>query len=165
MKLNWKTPGAAVASVSAVVLMAAIVVVSQGQPGPQGPRPGGPGGPGGPPPDGFRRGQGGPRDGFGGITRGLNLTDEQKAEIAKIGEAFEASTRELHEQMRALHPGGGDPLTTKFDEAAVRAAAEARAKIDIEVQVAHAKAMSQVANVLTEEQRAEVAARRPRPRQ
>jgi Spy/CpxP family protein refolding chaperone len=159
MRLNLKTLGFAVASVGVVLLMTAMVVVSQGQQGPQGQ---GQGGPGGPPPDGFRRGPGGPRDGIAGITRHLNLSDEQKAQIAKISDAFEASTKELHEQMRALQPDGPPQISTKFDEAAFRASAEARAKIDIELQVAHARAMTQIANVLTEEQRTELATRRQR---
>lgn len=158
MRLAVKTFVFAILSVSAVLLLAAIVVVPQGQQGPP------PGGPGGPPPGGFRRGPGGPGGpgGIEGITRHLNLSDEQKAQIAKISEALENNTKDLHEQMRALQPNGPEPLSTKFDEASFRATAEARAKIEIELQVAHAKAMSQVANVLTEEQRAELAARRPK---
>jgi protein CpxP len=160
MRLNLKTFGVALASVGALLLMSAMVVFSQGSQGMQGPQ-GPPGGPGGPPPDGFRRGPGGPRDGIAGITRHLNLSDDQKAQVAKINDALEASTKELREQMRALQPGGPEPLSTKFDEATFRANAEARAKVEIELQVAHARAMSQIANVLTEEQRAELAARRP----
>ena len=45
-------------------------------------------------------------------------------------------------------------MTGAFDEAAVRSAAEARAKIQIELEVSHAKMMSQVAGVLTAEQKA-----------
>lgn len=162
MKPNLKTLGFAIAGVGVVLLMAAMVVVTQGQQGPQGPPPGGPGGP--PPPEGFRRGPGGPGGpgGIAGITRHLNLTEEQKTQIAKISDALEASAKELHEQLRALEPNGPEPLSAKFDEAAFRASAEARAKIQVELEVAHARAMAQVASVLTEEQRAELAARRPR---
>jgi hypothetical protein len=53
-------------------------------------------------------------------------------------------------------------FTTPFDEATVRAAAEARAKIDVEWQVAHAKAMAQIGAILTTEQKTQLAARRPR---
>jgi len=45
-----------------------------------------------------------------------------------------------------------------FDEAAVRAAAEARAKIQIELEVSHAKMMSQILGLLTADQKAQLAA-------
>jgi Spy/CpxP family protein refolding chaperone len=126
-------------------------VVSQGLQGRQGS--------GGPPPDGFR-GRPGPRNGLGPIARELNLTDEQKAQIKKIEDSFAANNKELHEQMRSLHESEIDPLTTTtFDEASVRAAAEARAKIDVELQVSRARMMSQIAAVLTADQRAQLAAR------
>ena len=50
-------------------------------------------------------------------------------------------------------------MSGTFDEAAVRAAAEARAKIQVELEVAHAKIMSQIAGVLTAEQKAQLAAK------
>jgi Spy/CpxP family protein refolding chaperone len=62
--------------------------------------------------------------------------------------------------MRALHESDADPLNAAFDEAAVRTAAEARAKIDVELSVAHAKMMSQIGAVLTTEQKAQLAAKR-----
>jgi Spy/CpxP family protein refolding chaperone len=154
MKLNWKTLGAAIAGVGVIILMTAMLVVSQGPAG-QGP------GRGGPPRGGFPGGPGGPRDGLGPLGRDLNLTDEQKAQIKAIHESFEASTKDLHEQLRALHESEPNPFTTAFDEVTVRAAAEARARIDVELQVAHAKMMSQIGAVLTSEQKAQVAARRP----
>ena len=46
-----------------------------------------------------------------------------------------------------------------FDEAAVRSAAEARAKIQVELEVSHAKMMSQIFSVLTPEQKAQLAAK------
>jgi Spy/CpxP family protein refolding chaperone len=50
-------------------------------------------------------------------------------------------------------------LSGNFDEAAFRSAAEARAKIEVEMEVQHAKMMSQVATVLTAEQKAQLAER------
>jgi len=155
MKLNWKILGFAIINIVVVVAMTAIVVLSQRPGGDQGP------GAGGPPPDGFRRGPG-PRDGLPDITRNLNLSEEQKTQIAKINANFEASTKELHEQMRALRENEVDPFSPTFDEAGVRATAEARAKIEVELQVARAKAMSQIGAVLTADQRAQLAAHRPR---
>ena len=145
MKLNAKSIGIVIASTAALLLSVALVAFSQGPAGPRGGRD-------------FERGPG--REGFGLFTRDLNLSDDQKAQIEKIRTAFEESTRSLHEQMRALHENEGDPLNTAFDEAAVRSAAEARAKIDVELEVARAKMMSQIGSVLTTEQKAQLAAKR-----
>ena len=145
MKLNWKK--LTIASIAGlVVLAAATFALSQG---PQGPPRGG----------GFPRGPG-PHDGLGPIARDLNLTDDQKAAIKKITESFRESDKALFDQLRALHQSEPDPTSGTFDEAAVRAAAEARAKVQIELEVSHAKMMSQIAAVLTAEQKAQLAARR-----
>ncbi|MFN2577017.1 MAG: Spy/CpxP family protein refolding chaperone [Pyrinomonadaceae bacterium] len=135
---------------AAVLLAAAAVVFSQRPQGPSGPPPGG----------GFREGPGGPRGGFGPFGpfgRELNLTDEQKAQIKKINDSFRDSDKALFDQLRTLHESEPRPMTGAFDEAAVRAAAEARAKIQIELEVSHAKMMSQIFAVLTAEQRAQMA--------
>ncbi len=129
--------------------------------GPGGPGEFGPGRPGGPGEFGPGR-PGGPRGGFvpfGPFGRELNLTADQTAAIGKIHDGFRDSTQALHEQMRALDEGRVDPLSGTFNEAAVRAAAEARARIQVELEVAHAKMMSQMVSVLTAEQKAQLAAR------
>jgi len=132
--------------------------------GPRGPRGGfGPGGFGAPgaPRDGF--GPQGPGPGFfpfGPFGRDLNLTDDQKTAIKKINDSFRESDKALLEQMRALHEGQPDPLSGEFNEAAVRAAAEARAKLQVELEISHAKMMSQMVSVLTAEQKAQLAAKR-----
>jgi protein CpxP len=89
---------------------------------------------------------------------GLNLTDAQKEQIKQIHEGFAEQTKALRDQMRTLHENQREPMSN-FDEAAVRSAAEARAKVQVEMEVAHAKMMSQVGNVLTAEQRAQMAER------
>ena len=149
MKSNLKRMSIVIAIAGAVLFAAVAVGFSQD---PQGPRRGG----------GFRGGPGGPgpRDGLGPLGRELNLTDEQKAQIKKITESFEESTRSLHEQLRTLHEGEADPFSGTFDEAAVRAAAEARAKVEVELAVSRAKMMSQIGAVLTADQKAQLAARR-----
>ncbi len=155
MNLNGKTLGLAIISVFALMIMTAAVVVSQGpQSGPQGPPPG----------DGFRRGPG-PRDGMFHMFRELNLTDDQKAQIKKIMDSEAASTKELRERMRALHESEPEPFSATFDEGSVRASAEERAKIDVELQVAHARTMSQIASILTADQKAQLAARKPQFRE
>jgi len=149
MRFNWKRWNAT-ALAGALFLIMALVGFSQGPPG----RPPGP------PPDGFRRGPG-PRDGLGPLARDLNLTDDQKAQIKKITDSFEAGTKDLHDQLRTLHESEPDPLSSgTFDEAAVRSAAEARSHVEVELSVARAKMMSQIAAVLTTDQKAQLAARR-----
>jgi periplasmic protein CpxP/Spy len=119
-----------------------------------------------------RRGPGGPGEsrgprgggGLGPLARDLDLTDAQKAEVKKITDAFEASTQALHEQLRQAGPGGGGPFEGlkdgAFDEAAVRAAAQARANLHVELEVARARMMSQIYALLTAEQKATLAERR-----
>jgi Spy/CpxP family protein refolding chaperone len=152
VKLNWKH--FSVGGIGAVLLLTtAVVVFSQQPPGPPpgGPRGGFHGGPGGP---------GGPREfgPFGPFGRELNLTDDQKTQIKSIQDSFRESNKALFDQMRALHEKQGDPMSGTFDEAAVRAAAEARAKIQVELEVSHAKMMSQILAVLTAEQKAQLQA-------
>jgi len=149
MRFNLRKIGVGIAISSVLLMTFALVAFSQD---PQGP----------PPPRGgdFHRGPGGPgRDGLGPLARDLNLSDEQKTQIKAITDSFAESTKSLHEQMRALHEKEGDPFSETFNEATVRAAAEARAKIDVELQVAHAKMMSQIGAVLTAEQKTQLAAR------
>ena len=155
MKLNWKK-SAIVGGIGAIVLAATAVVVLPQNPPPR------PDGPPGPPRGGFgHRGPGGPGGpGEFGPLAGLNLTDAQKEQVKKIHESFDESTKALREQMRDLHDNDtADPLSGNFDEATFRSTAEARAKIQVEMEVQHAKMMSQVASILTAEQKAQLADR------
>jgi periplasmic protein CpxP/Spy len=147
VKPTWKK--LSIATIAGALLLTAAAAVAFSQGPPQGPPPGG----------GFRGGPG-PRDGLGPIARDLNLTDDQKAQIKKINDSFAESNKALFDQMRTLHQSEPDPGSGTFDEAAVRAAAEARAKIQVELDVSHAKMMSQIAGVLTAEQKAQLAAKR-----
>jgi protein CpxP len=145
MSSNWKKKSSSIAIAGAILLMAALAAFSQG---PDRPRRGFPGGP------------GGPRDGIGLLPRDLNLTPDQKTQIKKITDSFAESTKSLRDQLKTLHESEPDPFSGTFDEATVRAAAEARAKVDIELSVARAQLMSQIAAVLTPEQKAQLAAKR-----
>jgi protein CpxP len=147
MKLKWKKTSVVIAVAGALLLTVAAVAFSHGHRMQ------------GPPRDGGFRGGPGPRDGLGPL-RDLNLTDDQKAQVKKINESFEASNKALFDQMRSLHASEPDPMSGTFDEVAVRTAAEARAKIQVELEVSHAKMMSQIAGVLTAEQKTQLAARR-----
>lgn len=186
MKLHLKKISLGAVGAGILLTVAAVVFSQQPQGPPPGPPPGGfrlgPGGPGGPPPDGFGfRGPGGPgaregfgpggpgrpggppREGFGPFGpfgRDLNLTDDQRTAMKTIGESFRETDRALLEQMRTLRESQRDLINGEFNEAAVRAAAEARAKIQVELEISHAKMMSQMVGVLTAEQKAQLAARR-----
>jgi len=112
---------------------------------------------GGRPPGG--REHGGPRGGgiLGPLARDLNLTDAQKTQIKSITDSFEESTKSLREQL--FNAGGGpfDGLKDgAFDEAAARSAAQARASVHVEMEVARARMMSQVYALLTTEQKAKL---------
>ncbi len=105
------------------------------------------------------RGPGGPgRNLLGHFSRVLDLTDAQKAQIKQLEDGFKESTKGLREQLAQAGPGGPFDAATSgtFDEAAVRAAAQARANLHVELEVAHAKFFSQVYSVLTAEQKAKL---------
>lgn len=120
-------------------------------------------GAGGPPPGmGGPHGRGGPGgpggELFGPMGRELNLTDAQKAQVKQLEDSFRDSTKSLSEKMRSLHEAEMSSLMSgAFDEAAVRAAAQERAAVQVELDVAHAKLMSQIMGVLTPEQKAKLA--------
>ena len=139
--------GGAVALAAALMMTAAAVA----QHGPGGP--GGHHGPGGP---GRHGGPGGLLEHFSQV---LNLTDAQKTQIKQLEDGFKESTRGLHEQLGKAGPGGPFEALNggAFDEAAVRAAAQARANVHVELEVAHARFFSQVYAVLTAEQKAKLA--------
>jgi periplasmic protein CpxP/Spy len=98
--------------------------------------------------------------GFGGPFARLNLTDAQKQQMQQIAERYRQTFKAERQQERGEHRGF-DPLAGgTFDEAAVRAAAQARANAEVEREVAHAKMMWEMYNVLTPEQKAQLAADR-----
>lgn len=93
---------------------------------------------------------------FGGrLAEKLNLTDAQKEQMKQIADRHRESTKALRQQMRAASRGGGnsDILNGTFNEAAVRSAAQARANAHVELEVARARMMSEMYNVLTPEQK------------
>jgi Spy/CpxP family protein refolding chaperone len=107
------------------------------------------------------RGPGGPRGGHIPFLRDLNLTDAQKAQIKQITDNAEASTKELRQRMDALHESEmNGPTDGAFNETAVRAAAQERANVQVELEVSRARTMSQIFAVLTPEQKTQIAAKR-----
>jgi len=151
MKFNWKKSTLIIAIAGALLLAttATVAALAFSHRHWQGARQG----------EGVRHGFGG-RDGLGPLVHGLNLTADQKTQIKKIADSFKDSNKALHEQMKTLRGSTPDPMSGNFDEAAVRAAAEARAKVQVDLAVSRAKMMSQIAGVLTPEQKAQIAAKR-----
>ena len=98
--------------------------------------------------------------GEGGPFARLNLTDAQKQQMEQIRDRYR-QTFEARRQHDGGEHRGFDPLAGgTFDEAAVRAAAQARANAEVEREVARAKMMWEMYNVLTPEQKAQLAAER-----
>jgi protein CpxP len=109
-----------------------------------------------------RKGRGGEGEGFGGrFAEKLNLTDAQKQQIEQIKTRFHESTKTLREQERAAGDKDFDAFSGgTFNEAAVRAAAQARANLHVEMEVARARMMSEIYAILTPEQKAQLATER-----
>lgn len=103
--------------------------------------------------------RGGERGQFGGrFFEQLNLTDAQKEQMRQIAARYREAAKQNRSARRGEERGGFDFLKGgTFDEAAVRAAAQARAAAEVEREVAHARMMFEMYNVLTPEQKAQLA--------
>ena len=117
-----------------------------------------------------RRGGEGFGGGFdGGLFGQLNLSDAQKEQMKQIAERYHQTFKAKRGQRPRGERGerrGFDPLSGgTFDEAAVRAAAQARANEMVEMEVARAHMMFEMYNVLTPEQKAQLATERQQKRQ
>jgi periplasmic protein CpxP/Spy len=107
------------------------------------------------------KGFGGKRGGLFGVrlAEKLNLTDAQKEQIKQITTRYRESAKASRQQLRGQRGVGFDALKGgTFDEAQVRAAAQARANARVEREVTRARMMSEIYNVLTAEQKAQIAA-------
>ena len=112
---------------------------------------------------GDRKGGRGMRGGgFGHFGANLNLTDAQKEQMKQIADRYRAASKAERQQRRGERRGGGFDAFNggTFNEAEVRAAAQARANAQVEREVRHARMMSEMYAVLTAEQKAQLAAER-----
>lgn len=120
--------------------------------------------------EGHGEGRGGGHRG-GGFMGGrfaerLNLTDAQKAQMEQIEERFRQQTQSMRGQGRGERGEDFDAFKGgTFNESAVRAAAQARANRQVEMEVAHARMMFEMYNVLTPEQKSQLKADRQQRRQ
>jgi protein CpxP len=119
--------------------------------GPDGP--GGPGGPGG----FFGRGPGGP-GGPLAMLRGLDLTEEQRAQVRQIVDGHADELKAIDERMREARKAENDAVTAQaFDESAIRARSAELSAVMADAAVLHAKVHGEVFAVLTPEQQAKAA--------
>lgn len=112
---------------------------------------------------GDHKGGRGMRGGFGGghFAEKLNLTDAQKEQMKQISARYRESAQALRQQRGGERRGGFDAFSGgTFNEAEVRAAAQARANARVEMEVQRARMMSEMYAVLTAEQKAQLAAER-----
>jgi Spy/CpxP family protein refolding chaperone len=105
---------------------------------------------------------GGMRGGLGGrFFEKLNLTDAQKAQMEQITARYRESFKAQRRDGRGERREGFDAFNGgTFNEAAVRAAAQARANARVEMEVSRARMMSELYNVLTAEQKTQLASAR-----
>lgn len=94
----------------------------------------------------------------GMMLRGLDLTDEQKAQVKAVTQASRESSKPLREQMRANR----QKLQTlsesgNFDQAQVQALADEQGKLTAQMIVEKEKVKSQISAILTPEQKAKAA--------
>jgi protein CpxP len=105
--------------------------------------------------DGFGRGA---HRGSGMMLRGLDLTDEQKAQVKQIMEASKTKVQPVFEGLKANHQKLQD-LTANgaFDEAQVTAVANEQAALSAQLIVERERTKSQVFALLTDAQKAKAA--------
>jgi protein CpxP len=110
----------------------------------QGPR-GGPGF-GGP-----MRGPGGP--GFGMEFRGLDLSDDQRAQLRKIRESHEAEFKAVREKLRAARQGMRELIEADaINESAIRARSTEVAAAEADAAILNARVRAEAMQILTAEQ-------------
>lgn len=122
------------AGVAALMIAAAIFVVAQGGPG-----------------HGRPHGDG---DMVEHMSRALNLTDAQKAQVKVIRDAEKAATEPLKTRMEEIHKQvEAATANGQFDEAQVRALATQGAQAMADMMVEHIRSHTRIFAILTPEQR------------
>ena len=137
------------AGIAALTLAGAgTLVLAQDQPQQQQQRRRGPGGPG---MVGPMRGPGGPM--MGPEFRGLDLTDDQRAQLRKIREARQSEFKATGEKLRAARDGMRALIEAEtINEGAIRAKAAEVAAAEAEVAILNARVRQESLQVLTSEQ-------------
>ena len=87
------------------------------------------------------------------MTKELNLTPDQQAQIKTILETQKAKMQPLRQQLRQNRMAANSSTTGAFDEAQVRALAAKQAQIQTDLTVERERTKSQILTVLTPDQR------------
>lgn len=90
------------------------------------------------------------------LTHPVKLTPDQESKVKAIYDRYAENTKSLREQLATAESAQMD-RTGAFDEAQVRSAAEARARLQVDIEVAFARAKAEAENVLTPEQKTQLA--------
>lgn len=105
---------------------------------------------------GFGRQMRGP-GGMGGEFRGLDLTDDQRAQLRKIREARQAEFKAAAEKLGAARQGMRALIQAEtIDESAIRAKSAEVAAAEAEVAILNAKVRAESMQILTAEQQAKL---------
>ncbi len=155
MTTRFKTTLAAGIAVLTLAAGAPLLMAQDQQPQQrQGRGMGGPGGPG-------MRGPGGPGGpmgmGFGPGFRGLDLTDDQKAQLKKIADARRSDFEAAGEKVRAAREGMRALVEAdSINESGIRAKSAEIAAAEADVMILNAKVRQESLQVLTSEQQAKL---------
>jgi len=90
------------------------------------------------------------------LTHNVQLTPDQESRVKAIYDRYMENTKSLREQLSAAESAQQDRIGV-FDEVQFRSAAEARARLQVESEVAFARAKAEAENVLTPEQKTQLA--------
>jgi len=95
--------------------------------------------------------------GMGFPMRGLNLTDDQHAQIKQIFQNEKGNIKPLRQQEFQAHQQMMQLITSgTFDQAKATALASQEAQVHVQMQVEHAKIASQIYQLLSSDQKAKV---------
>lgn len=98
------------------------------------------------------------RGGFGRMAAKLNLTDAQKEQVKGIMEASRAKTESLREASKVNRQKMSEATANgQFDETTVSAIAQEQAAISAQLTVEKLRVKSQIFQILTAEQKAQMA--------
>lgn len=92
--------------------------------------------------------------------RELNLSETQRARMTELISRFHENTKSLREQLTSLCEGENaakSAVEGSFDESAVRAAAQSRGNLRIELEVACSRLNAELVALLTAEQKTQLA--------
>ncbi len=109
-----------------------------------------------PPPMHHEFGMGGEGHRMGFFARGLNLTDEQKAQMQSIMQTAHPAMKPLFEQERQIDQQLRLYVEGAYNEAKVRTLAAQKSQVEVELTVAQTKLHNQLYQLLTPDQQSQL---------